>query len=529
MKQTSSPSREKQAPTKPDYLKEINESHNIFYGGKEYLEGLPVRPTKRTEFVKKERYDDGAPSLCSSGDSFCKSPLAGSGKEHQIGFIAVFVSSALAVSISFAIIHQHYQLRKTRDASINNRLSAADDGCAPRKRKRRKKKRHISKNMECGDESVTLHLQSATAKDSCGVNADQDEAKCVGRVETSATLPTVNTSEAPDFEVTSNTVKPELLVEGIRVNIQQSQHLATFDDARAAKNEIITINNVSSDELYVSRFPSTEQLSSRWESKGLDRQKSLELAATFEMNIFFFEQLLHFLSTASLHFIRKMDVMHSQGQEQAEKHHRERMDAPEMEKLLRYRQQTGYILLKTPVVTRCLFLALASRFYVGVVDKSAPISSTIGVIINAAISTICHQCDGIPTVDTSQPSMTSYVFEFGRSAVYQSLQYVTQAWVCFARILCYTICISLCHRHLSRSISYAVIASVFIPWKGVLGSACLVLMVNTILTLWMSRSVERKENSVGVRESINHYSRIMPRYQAAAYTSALLIGLYLAV
>jgi len=275
---------------------------------------------------------------------------------------------------------------------------------------------------------------------------------------------------------------------------------------------------------------SYNQMASRWESRGLDRQKSLELAANFEMNMFFLEHVKQFLRASSFQFFDQMNMHSSKIEHQLEANHREFMDMPEMEKLQNCREQIWYSLVNVKIMTRCLLLAFTARFYPFLRHMPTLITSPSSAF-SVVISNLCPECI-IPT-EQRTITMTSYLGSYFASELWGALILLSgMLYRMFA-----VACLGICHRFVSRSLCYAILAIMFVPWKALFMTFSGVLAINISLTLWMIRNCKNAESTMegsclesdkskSTKQMIRYYSRSISRYQALVYISALTVGIY---
>ena len=185
------------------------------------------------------------------------------------------------------------------------------------------------------------------------------------------------------------------------------------------------------------------------------------------------------------------------------------------------------------------FLALAGRLYPFVMDWPTLVLSPVNAL-STIITNLCPECIA-PNTEQSAIAGASYLasyfaIEHCRNLVYQ----MSHAWVFVGRLIWCVSCLGFCHRFISRSLSYAILAIVFIPWKDFLLTSGAVLAANISLTLWMlkkcrnfeltaGRISPKSERSKTTEQIIKYYAWVIPRYQTAVYVSSAVIGFYMAL
>ena len=180
----------------------------------------------------------------------------------------------------------------------------------------------------------------------------------------------------------------------------------------AADNSIVSLQHSLVEEKQLiapTIIPPIEQLAQRWESIGLDRQKSLELAAHFEMNMLFFRELQHFLAMAACNLMNRFDLMHSVSLDQVERHQEENINLSYQEKIRMYQKQLAYMAVNTSVLTRCVVVAIASKFCFSNERSSVSVSDALSTIFH----TICPECSESSHGEGQQVSLIPlYGFEY---------------------------------------------------------------------------------------------------------------------
>jgi hypothetical protein len=276
------------------------------------------------------------------------------------------------------------------------------------------------------------------------------------------------------------------------------------------------------------KFP-IKEVASRWESLGLGRQKSLELAANAEINWYFYQEMKQSLSTAALHLFDQMGWHTMQILTQSEKQHKEVLNAPAMNILRKRREDARFALLNTQLLGRCICLALIARF-----ARHENWASLINAAFSTLLSNICPGCDTSKIHD----SMTNFIYydlDSWRNTAYNLVESMSLAWFCVGRLIFCTICGLLLH-NVSTKMTYGLIASVLIPWREIVVTGFTLLVTNCLLTLSMSRqcsSFDQELTRTGddavkiIPTQVTHkYNQTINMYQALAYFTSICIGLF---
>lgn len=486
---TKEPNQQPTANHLPDYLKDLNKSNTIFVG-REYLQGLPVSPTKRKQFATE---GDKSSCSCDDEDSFCKTlPINDASKKRwnrSREFIILLLPLFLAVAA--AVIMRRKRVFLSGGLSNDNQTST------PARRKKRKKKKGKKSTLKNRDNDTETISMDAVHK----------------LHEASQIIDDANTTELPALGQLAPT-------NGSYESIQYN------DDFNAANTVASSLKSAGArNGLCLSNF-SIDQVAQIWEARGLNRQKSLELAAHFEMQMLFFREMLHFLSTASFHFIKKIELMQSKCREQTERHHQEIVDAPHHEKILRHRKHISYMLLKAPILTRCIFTAMASKFYFTHAETIHRFTS-VKTVLSQILSSICPDCS-IPNFGVAQLSwMPLFAPGFWRSLTFQGVELACTC-LCAVKIILFLSCLMFCHHFISKS-SCTMIAIIFINWRSILEVASAVVAMNVILTVLARRSLDSRVEHMTTKEAANYYDSSISMCEVFAHIVSLFVGCYLSL
>ncbi|KAL3795064.1 hypothetical protein HJC23_006385 [Cyclotella cryptica] len=472
----------------PDYLKDLNKSHNIFVS-REYLQGLPVRPTKRKHFDPdrdKSSYssDDGASFCTTLSNDVTYDKLGDRCREIIVLLLPLLLAATAAVVTR----------RKREVFPVDSTVSHNDASSTPTRRKKRKRKKGKSNTQK----------DNFTDKDTINVDLVQ------------------NSHEVSRLSDDSNKIELSALGQ-----LAPTNGTIQCNDNLNATNNMVLLTNSSraTSGLCLSNF-SIDQVAQIWEAKGLDRQKSLELAAHFEMKMLFFRELLHFLSTASFHFMKKIESMQSKSHEQLERHHKERMDAPHHETMLRHRDHLSYMLLKAPILNRCISIAIASKSYFANAEiLSRHRFPSLKTILSQILSAMCPNCS-VPSMEASQLSLMSlYAPSFWRSLTFQGVELVCIC-LCAIKIILYSSLLVFCRQYISKSLSCAIIAVFFIDWKNIFVLAIAVVSMHLILTLIVRRILDSKVEHVSTHEAAKYYEISISMCEVSAHILSFLVGFY---
>ena len=518
-------------PPRTDYsFMNSNESDNVIYG-REYLQGLSIRPTKRQREEGTGEAASREDLTCSWLDNYHTSLIW---RGYNIAIVAI---SSILILLTVVIVVSVLRSSKfSSKCQIPSAVISTTADCTP---KTKKKKKKTKRRKTPAKENIVAIANN------CGKSESHKQSSIKINEEAIKTLKeSVIIKDSGNNDLSLTAFKNETFWSGKKLDFEQQEEnlvpitpaseikLKRDDDVEVATDVIVPINTFAKPDLCISR------IASRWESKGLSKQKSLELAANFEMNAFFFEQIIQFISSLFSQSIYKLDAHFVTKQQQAERHHSERMNAPEIEKLCQYREQISFQLLNMPSLSRCMCLTLVSRFYFSIADMSTMLPSPNNTL-NVIFSNLCSQCP-LPGIGQSQISVASlYALGGWSNWVHQSLQSMSCAWVCVTRLVWCAVCLGLCCRYISKSLSYFIIGLIFIPWGEILMISFSVTLMNIFLTLCMIRhrasfdiSLTGQYKNVDVdkvKHTIKCYADIIPRYQAISYFLSTSIGIFAAL
>jgi len=481
----------------PDYLKDLKSSGNV-YDREEYsyLQGLPIRPTKRRRFVPQGESCSG-----SAADASCLSP-PGSGEfvVADKGYLSksVICISSLAFVIGAAVLLWRQLIIPDEGSSNTSR----------RKKKRKGAETSIVVDSDTGSVEVIqntvatpLEAQLKTSEASDGINERNDCIASLNRLDNELQITTVESScsSVPTCQPSTDT---------------QNNH--------AADNSIVSLQHSSGEEKQLiapTIIPPIEQLAQRWESRGLDRQKSLELAAHFEMNMLFFRELQHFLAMAACNLMNRFDLMHSVSLDQVERHQEENINLSYQEKRRMYQKQIAYMVVNTSVLTRCVVVAIASKFYFSNERSSVSVSDAMSTIFH----TFCPECTESSNEEGQQVSLIPlYGFEY----LSQFMGTISCTLVCSIKSVWYASLLAFCHQYISRSLSCSIVALVFIDWENFFQLGVAVVALNICLTMLMCRYIEVKAKRLGIRDAAQHYEQCASFCEVILFLPPVLVGFY---
>jgi len=520
----------KQQRGTPAYLSGLNSDlDDVLLHGKDYLHGLPLRRRTSKRKLPEGDIDINVPSPPTSSLSLFHR-MRNSASQLSHGYIYYTENSTI---ISVIIISASVIL--LLGFSVKRR-SITERQCEIKKRTRRKKKKKrkklktdpsnglaINRQMNVGAEIV----ENATTSI---LKAKKEQSGDVHVNDTSIIKPT--TCNGHDIEKTicleSKTI--------ISKNHQQTNEMyeeeivPALTTSCSGKQDAVDIIHETNSHLNSKvKFP-IKEVASRWESLGLGRQKSLELAANAEMNWYFYQEMKQSLSTAALHLFDQMGWHTMQILTQSEKQHKEVLNAPAMNILRKRREDARFALLNTQLLGRCICLALIARF-----ARHENWASLINAAFSTLLSNICPGCDTSKIHD----SMTNFIYydlDSWRNTAYNLVESMSLAWFCVGRLLFCISCGLILH-NVSTKMTYGLIASALIPWREIAVTGFALLVTNCLLTLSMSRQCskfDRELTRIGddaVKKIIpTHvaykYNQTINMYQALAYFISICIGLF---
>jgi hypothetical protein len=519
----------KQQRGTPAYLSGLNSDlDDVLLHGKDYLHGLPLRRRTSKRKLPEGDIDINVPSPPTSSLSLFHR-MRNSASQLSHGYIyytenstiisVIIISASVILLLGFSV----------KQRSINERQ------CEIKKRTRRKKKKKrkklktdpsnglaINRQMNVGAEIV----ENATTSI---LKAKKEQSGDVHVNDTSIIKPT--TCNGHDIEKTI-CLKSKTI---ISKNHQQSNEMyeeeivPALTTSCSGKQDAVDIIHETNSHLNSKvKFP-IKEVASRWESLGLGRQKSLELAANAEINWYFYQEMKQSLSTAALHLFDQMGWHTMQILTQSEKQHKEVLNAPAMNILRKRREDARFALLNTQLLGRCICLALIARF-----ARHENWASLINAAFSTLLSNICPGCDTSKIHD----SMTNFIYydlDSWRNTAYNLVESMSLAWFCVGRLIFCTICGLLLH-NVSTKMTYGLIASVLIPWREIVVTGFTLLVTNCLLTLSMSRqcsSFDQELTRTGddavkiIPTQVTHkYNQTINMYQALAYFTSICIGLF---
>ncbi|KAL7534660.1 hypothetical protein ACHAWF_004910, partial [Thalassiosira exigua] len=554
-------------PSEPDraaYLADLDDPDDPhFYVGREYLRDVGARPAKRRRdeafstsssppaHAVPSRSRRASVAVASWWGDRVSSGLVGVQWEQRARALPLAVlASLLAGGLSIYLI---WMRQSTTPTPLTDAHSANCVGSNPKKkrRKRKRKKNNKSSAIVCSeprllneegeksngdvstmkkDRSPQPQVDHSTEKEVGNSNSNCIESH-VKHDHTTKTEAPQGSSAMPEYSAKLNLrEEQELCCKEVLIAAPSSNHDSIVEPQRSVMAITSTANHIPDSCMPSNSF---EQIASRWEARGLDRQKSLELAAQFETNMFFFKSLASVMSSC---IVEEMSRFSSRVQCQLEANHKELSGGPKMEKLRKYRGQAAYTLLNGRFVSRCLLVALVARYHHCLTDvytiMRSP-SSALGIVA----SKLCPECDapitGQIAVETTSYLVSYLALESWRGLIHQTSHAIT----CAMRLFWGATCLGFCHRFIPSSLCYAILALVFVPWRDFVITSGIVVATNISLTLWMLRKCETAEinaNKVlqkydALEHIINNYALIIPKYKATAYVCSAVIGLYKAL
>jgi hypothetical protein len=367
----------------------------------------------------------------------------------------------------------------------------------------------IHKSFKGTIANPSLDVQLTSSEESAGeeITLECDDNSNIRHMDSNKINRTVNTLETDDESKTGN----EIVMHHSRDCIQLSNNSCV--SPRLANGQIPNIQ--------------IEQLAQRWESKGLDRQKSLELAAHFEMNMLFFRELQHYLSIAASNIMNRFVWMHFNNLKQMKQQHRDQMTAPYMEEMKRHRQHMTYMLLNTRFLTRCIILALASRFYfmhgntlLWNWDHIPPFNNVLSHIF----SFMCPEC----STELSKLALasSSYGLVFLSNFMYSGVESISCTAICSMKIVWYAALLLFCHHYISKSLSCGTVVLLIVDWKSIFQLGIVVTVMNLTLTMLMCKHVDGKGETMETREVPKYYERCTLSSEVLAHLISILVGFF---
>lgn len=498
----------------PAYLANLNSGpDDIFLDGKDYLQGLPLR---RRSYKRKRPGDDvvGPPPISSLFHRITNTTAS------QLRFGIIFTSAILVGG--FSIIKRR---RFTERSEINKMHTPR------RKKKKRRKKTNKNHTKEMSDCKQAKHNEPASGKkhESSLKQTNNEQSGDVSLLKEGVAFVTPCHHKV---EITKSEESETVTVHPTRDQQPNNMHEETSLTATHSSNQnTMKIIYGSHNQLnsQANNFPINE-IVSRWESLGLCRQKSLELAANAEMNWYFYQEIKQSVSSAAIHLFDQLGWHSLQILTQSEKHHREQLDAPAMDMLRRRRQEVKFSLLNTKLLCRCLFVALFARF----IRHDNNLASLINAAFSTFLSNLCPECN-TPIISDTMSNFLYYDLESWRNVAYHLMESMSSAWYCVGRLLCCTVCLGILHC-VSRKLTYALLVSTLVPWREIITTGVVLVALNCLLTFSMLKRCSNFDMglektgggavTIDPRQATDLYNRQINIYQALSYFISFCIGLF---
>lgn len=516
----------------PAYLSGLNSDpdDDILLYGKDYLQGLPLRRRTSKRKLPEGDIDINVPSTPTSYLSLFHR-MRNSASQLSHGYIYYTENSTI---ISVIIISASVIL--VLGFSVKRR-SITERHCETKKRTRRKKKKKRRKKLKKDPSNSLLNNRQMTDGGEIVENATTSISKAkkeqsgdVHLKDASIIKPTT-TCSGHDIEKTICLESKMIISKDHQKSnkMYEEEIVPALTTSCSGKQDALDIIHETNSQLNSKvKFPMKE-VASRWESLGLGRQKSLELAANAEMNWYFYQEVKQSLSTAALHLFDQMGWHTMQILTQSEKQHKEVLDAPAMNILRKHREDARFTLLNTQLLGRCICLALIARF-----ARHENWASLINAAFSTLLSNICPGCD-TSKIHDSMPNFTYYDLDSWRNTAHNLVESMSLAWFCVGRLLFCTICILILH-NVSTKMTYGLIASALIPWREIVVTGFTLLVTNCLLTLSMSRQCSNFDQELtrsgddAVKiiptQVAYKYNQTINMYHALAYFTSICIGLF---
>ena len=506
--------------TLPAYLTNINSGlDDILLDGKDYLQGLPLR--RRLSKRKRPTNDNDVVNQPQSTSLFHQITEYMSSSQFRFGGI---YSRDGALVLSVVIIFTGLIIKRLR---FIERSEVNKESTRRKKKKKRKKKKAKAKTItgqtECAQTATTNEVGSGMEQRPSCTTTNKDRSNGRQLTEVAIVTPSkIETSKCPENEII--TTNPTLH----RLSIEMNQEASISATQISNQNEMNIIHVNHNQFNPKAGFP-INKIASRWESLGLSRQKSLELAANAELNWYFYQEIKQFVSFTAIHLFDQLGWHSLQILTQSEAHHREQLNAPAFDMLRKCRQEAKFSLLKTQLLCQCLFLALAARF----VRHDNNLVSLSNTAISTFLSNICPDCNTPIILDTIS-NFLYYDLDSWRNFAYNLMESMSSAWYCVGRLIFCTFCLGILHC-VSRKMTYALLASTLIPWRDIITTGFVLVMTNCLLTISM---LKRSKFDLGLektggdvvkidpRQATDLYKRQMTTYRAVSYFFAFCIGLF---
>lgn len=524
---------EQTASSLPSYFNDLNKDSKFKGGDYSYLIGLPVRPTKRRRFTPRDQSCG-----CSTADASCLPPYLNNVSLHHYLNNAILHApidsfwrkGSVVMSTVVVIIGAYAMLRRQkRDISCAGSVNTLPEAWRSENRENINDDASIIVDSDTGcievvhrssHDSVTSpskDIQNLSSELICESSNVVDVAS--ERSNYVFSPDDKSSDESPqDDDVLRHDYKDSVLLSA-GYHDTSNDTILSLKAARAVNGQLTNIH--------------IEQLAQRWESKGLDRQRSLELAAHFEMNMLFFRELQHFLYLSACNCMNRLVWMHSVSLDQINQNHQERMNAPHLEAISRCRHQMKFVLLNTRVLIKCVLAAVTSK-YISIHgnipmlwSKITSFDITFGAL-SAIYSAICSEC----SIGANGPIETSsyyYGFDYLGNYLYQGADFLSCAFLCFVKILWYASILIFCDRYISRGLSCAIISMFFLNWQSLLKLGMAIVATNFLLTLFLFKLTSAKSSKLEVHEVTEYYMQCIQLSELFSPFPSILLGVYLGI
>jgi len=516
--------------TLPAYLTNLDGGllDDILLDGKDYLQGLPLR---RHSSKRKRPSDDEFVGVGQPSKSLFHRITTSYTTSFQYRFNCIYSrDGAFLFSVVIIIFTSALLVHGIKRRRFNGRAEVKESTPRKKKRKRKRKKtkaKTIAGLSDCIQTANNNDLGSGMKKKPCITITNNDEDHSNQRQLTEVAIVTPSKDEVKKAEcqeseaIAANPLREELCIDmyqEISLTVTQPSNQNAMDIIHTKHNQL---NSQAS-------FP-INKIASRWESLGLSRQKSLELAANAEMNWYFYQEIKQFVSSTANYLFDQLGWHSLQLLSQSEAHHRERMNAPVLDMLRKCRQEAKFSLLRTQLLCQCLFLALAARLL-----RHDNLASLSAAAVSTFLSNLCPDCN-TPIIQDTVSNFLYYDLDSWRNFAYNLMVSMSSAWYCVGRLIFCTFCLGILHC-VSRKLTYALLASTLIPWRDIISTGIVLVATNCLLTCSMLQrcsnfDVDLKNtggNAVKIdpRKVTDLYKRQMNIYRAVSYSASICIGLF---
>ena len=290
--------------TLPAYLTNLNSGlDDILLDGKDYLQGLPLR---RRSFKRKRPNDNDVVSQPQATSLFHKITIYATPSQFRFGEIiysrdAAIILSAVIVAASSVLV---YGLIIRRRRFIDGSKVSKENTRRKKKRKRKKKKTKARTTglTECVQTTQNNDLESVMEQETSCTKTDEDHSNASQLKEVAIVTPSKHkheTTKRPEIDKIT-TLSP---CDNSSTGMNQETSITATQSGNQNEMDAIHLNHHQLNSQ--ANFPITK-IASRWESLGLSRQKSLELAANAELNWYFYQEIKHFVSSTAIHLFSVM-------------------------------------------------------------------------------------------------------------------------------------------------------------------------------------------------------------------------------